>query len=186
MDLAPIAWVAAGMALAMGASELPRLAGHRAFSRYGVTADVLMSVCMAAMVCPATVGVFTSVGWWPILFVLAGVACAVAGARQAVRPDHRHGGAHWFQHAVACGAMVCMVLAMRAAHPVHAPTGMAMAKTVSGWAIACAVLAFYFMLSMAVTLWRQVVSEGSRSAEAVPMARIAMAGITAVMLLTMV
>lgn len=91
MDLGPIAWVAAGMALVMGASELPRLAGHHTFSRPGVAADVLMSACMAAMVCPATEGMFIAVGWWPVLFVLAGVACAAAGARQAVRPDHRHG-----------------------------------------------------------------------------------------------
>ncbi|WP_328935031.1 MULTISPECIES: DUF5134 domain-containing protein [unclassified Streptomyces] len=186
MDLGPIAWVAAGMALVMGASELPRLAGHHTFSRPGVAADVLMSACMAAMVCPATEGMFIAVGWWPVLFVLAGVACAAAGARQAVRPDHRHGGAHWFQHAVACGAMVCMVLAMRSANPVHAHPGMTMAGTVSGWAIACAALALYFILSMAVILWRQVVSDGSSRAEAVPVVRIAMAGITAVMLLTMV
>ncbi|MEU2736131.1 DUF5134 domain-containing protein [Streptomyces sp. NPDC007095] len=82
--------------------------------------------------------------------------------------------------------MVCMVLAMRAAHPMRAHAGMAMSTTVSGWAIACAVLALYFVLSMAVTLWRQVASDRPRGADPVPVGRIAMAGITAVMLLTMV
>ncbi|MCX4862192.1 DUF5134 domain-containing protein [Streptomyces canus] len=186
MDLGTIGWTAGVMALVLAAAELPRLAARHAPSRHGAAAEALMDVCMAVMACPLTMGVFTGVGWWPVVFGLAGAACLAAGARAACVRRRSGRARHWFQHAVGCAAMACMVLAMRADHRMAGHGGMTMPTATSGWAIACAVLACYFVASMALALWRDVVSERHTGAEAVPVTRIAMAGVTAVMLLAMV
>jgi hypothetical protein len=185
VSIGMVGWLAGGMALAVAVVESLRLVNCARPGRSAVGADVLMALCMAIMALPVTAGVFLSGSRWSAgLFAVVSVCCLAVGLRDAMDGRwHRCGG--WLHHAVGWGAMVCMALAMgTGGHSMG--HGAMKAAAPSVWSIACAVLALYFWLDMTITLQRQVNSGATGGYRRVPVGRIAMAGITAVMLVMMV
>jgi hypothetical protein len=185
-----IGWTAAVMALGVAAVDVRRMRTAQGTARSAVGVEVLMAAVMAFMALPATAAAFSGQFLWAGAFAVVGLGCAAVGVRDSARAGWRH-GRHWFHHMVGCGAMACMTLAMRQASA-HAGMaagmpGMAGTAGTAGtgeWAAACAVLALYFLLAMAVGLRSQVLGNAP-AAEAVPVGRIAMGGIMAVMLILM-
>lgn len=190
MTYSVIGWAAGMMALAVTAAELVRMRAARGAARRAAGVEALMAGCMTAMALPVTDAWMSLRLIWVGLFAALGLACAAAGAGEAIRDGWRR-GRHWFHHTMGCGAMACMTVAMAsgAAHPGMA--GMAGDHGTTGWDVACAVLAVYFLLSTASALRAQLLTADSRAVslscpDAAPAGRIAMSGIMAVMLLVTV
>jgi hypothetical protein len=184
VSIGMVGWVAGGMALAVAVVGSLRLVRGSGPGRCAVGAEVVMALCMAVMALPATAGMFMSGSRWSAgLFALAGAGCLAVAVREAAGGRWRRGGG-WFHHAVGWAAMVCMVLAVGAGKHTTEHTAMGAAAP-SVWSAACAVLALYFLLSMAVALWRQVGTDAPAGGWEVPLGRIAMGGVTAVMLVVM-
>lgn len=178
-----VGWMAAAMALGVATAELPRLRAARGSARYAVGVEMLMALCMTAMALPVTAALFSGQRGWAGVFAAIGLGCAVTGVREVARTGWR-AGRHWFHHSLGCGAMLCMTLAME-----HASGHAGMTTR---WGVACALLALYFLLSMAVSLHSRLLggavairAPGPPDCAAVPTGRIAMGGIMAVMLILM-
>jgi hypothetical protein len=175
------------MALGVAAVDVRRMRTAQGAARSAVGVEVLMAAVMAFMALPATAAAFSGQFLWAGAFAVVGLGCAAVGVRDSARAGWRQ-GRHWFHHMVGCGAMAYMTLAMgqASAHAGMAAgmPGIAGTAGTGEWAAACAVLALYFLLAMAVGLRSQVLGSAP-AAEAVPVGRIAMGGIMAVMLILM-